>query len=126
MMSDPISDMLIRLQNASRVGHTSVTLPFSAMKQSIAKVLEKEGYVADAKKKDNTLTMSLLYKNSRPVINGVKRISKPSRRLYVGVRDIHQVKRGAGLLVISTPEGVLAGKEARAKRVGGEPLFEIW
>jgi small subunit ribosomal protein S8 len=126
MMTDPISDMLIRLQNASRVGHTAVTLPYSAMKQSIAKVLEKEGYVADAKKKDNTLTMSLLYKNSRPVINGVKRISKPSRRMYVGVRDIHQVKRGAGLLVISTPEGVLAGKEARAKRVGGEPLFEIW
>lgn len=125
-MTDPISDMLIRLQNASRVGHTAVTLPYSAMKQSIAKVLEKEGYVADAKKKDNTLTMSLLYKNSRPVINGVKRISKPSRRMYVGVRDIHQVKRGAGLLVISTPEGVLAGKEARAKRVGGEPLFEIW
>ncbi len=126
MMTDPISDMLVRLQNASRVGHTAVTLPYSAMKQSIAKVLEKEGYIADAKKKDNTLTMSLLYKNSRPVINGVKRISKPSRRMYLGVRDIHQVKRGAGLLVISTPAGVLAGKEARAKRVGGEPLFEIW
>lgn len=125
-MTDPISDLLIRLQNASRVGHTAVTLPYSAMKQSIAKVLEKEGYVADAKKKDNTLTMSLLYKSGRPVINGVKRISKPSRRLYVGVRDIHQVKRGQGLLVISTPAGILAGKEARAKRVGGEPLFEIW
>lgn len=126
MMTDPISDMLVRLQNASRVGHAAVTLPYSAMKQSIAKVLEKEGYIADAKKKDNTLTMSLVYKNSRPAINGMKRISKPSRRLYVGVRDIHQVKRGAGLLVISTPEGILAGKEARAKRVGGEPLFEIW
>lgn len=126
MMTDPISDMLVRLQNASRVGHAAVTLPYSAMKQSIAKVLEKEGYIADAKKKDNTLTMSLVYKSGRPAINGMKRISKPSRRLYVGVRDIHQVKRGAGLLVISTPEGILAGKEARAKRVGGEPLFEIW
>jgi len=126
MMTDPISDMLVRLQNASRVGHSSVTLPFSAMKQSIAKVLEQEGYIADTKKKDNTLTVNLIYKNSRPAINGVKRISKPSRRMYVGVRDIHQVKRGAGLLVISTPAGILAGKEARAKRVGGEPLFEIW
>ncbi len=126
MMTDPISDMLVRLQNASRVGHAAVTLPYSAMKQSIAKVLEKEGYIADAKKKDNTLTMNLVYKSGRPAINGMKRISKPSRRLYVGVRDIHQVKRGAGLLVISTPEGILAGKEARAKRVGGEPLFEIW
>jgi len=126
MMTDPISDMLVRLQNASRVGHTSVTLPFSAMKQSIAMVLKKEGYVADAAKKNNTLTLELIYKNGRPAINGVKRISKPSRRMYLGVRDVHQVKRGVGLLVLSTPAGILAGKEARAKRVGGEALFEIW
>lgn len=126
MMTDPISDMLVRLQNASRVGHTSVTLPFSAMKQSIAKVLQSEGYITDAKKKDNTLTMGLIYKSGRPAINGVKRISKPSRRMYLGVRDVRPVKRGVGLLVLSTPAGIITGKEARAKRVGGEALFEIW
>lgn len=126
MMTDPISDLLVRLQNASRVGHPTVTLPYSAMKQSIAQVLKKEGYVADANKKNNTLILELVYKNGRPAINGVKRISKPSRRMYLGVRDVHQVKRGAGLLVLSTPAGVLAGKEARTKRVGGEALFEIW
>ncbi len=126
MVTDPISDLLIRLQNASRVGHTSVSLPYSQMKHSIAQILKKEGYVGDVGKKAYSLTIELRYSAGKPVITGTKRISKPSRRMYMGVRDVKPVKRGHGLLVLSTPAGVMTGKEAVGKRVGGEALFEIW
>lgn len=128
MIADPISDFIVRLQNASRAGKASVSLPNSKMKAAIAAVLAREGYLADveASKKEPTLTVSLAYKNGRPAINGVKRISKPSRRMYHGVRDIHPVKRGHGLVLLSTPKGILTGTEAGEKRVGGEVLFEIW
>ena len=129
MVTDPISDFLVRLQNASMARKAEVSIPFSQMKRSIAEILAREGYVGevDAKsKKGSALTLSLVYKDGRPAIQGVKRISKPSRRMYMGVRDVRPVKRGYGLLVLSTPAGILTGKEARAKRVGGEVLFEIW
>lgn len=109
------------------VGKSEVSLPLSRMKAAIADILAREGYLASVDtKKDHTLTVSLVYKNGRPAISGVKRISKPSRRMYLGVHDLRPVRRGHGLLVLSTPAGVLTGKEARAKRVGGEALFEIW
>lgn len=126
MVNDPISDLLVRLQNASRVGKTSVSLPFSQMKLAIADVLSKEGYVGMPSKKEHTLIIPLSYKNGNPVITGTKRLSKPSRRTYVGVRDVRPVKRGHGLLVLSTPKGVMTGTKARAEHVGGEVLFEIW
>ncbi|HEV7449185.1 MAG TPA: 30S ribosomal protein S8 [Candidatus Paceibacterota bacterium] len=127
MVNDPIADFLVRLQNASMVGHTSVALPYSSIKNAIAKILEREGYLANVIKKNNSLVVGLSYAASgRPAINGVKRISKPSRRMYMGVRDVQPIKRGHGLLVLSTPAGVVSGKEAREKRVGGEVLFEIW
>ena len=127
MVTDPISDFLIRLQNASMVGKETVSLPFSEMKLSIAEILKREGYLAGIdKRKPYNLTVSLIYKNGKPAITGVKRISKPSRRLYMGVREIKPIKRGFGLLVLSTPAGILTGKEAHTKRVGGEALFEIW
>jgi len=126
MVNDPISDLLVRLQNASRVGHASVSLPFSQMKLAIAEVLSKQGYVGSAEKKNHSLVIPLAYKNGAPVITGVKRISKPSRRTYFGVRDVRPVKRGHGLLVLSTPKGVMSGADARKERVGGEALFEIW
>lgn len=128
MVTDPIADLLVRLQNASRVRKERVSLPLSQIKLSIAHVLQKEGYVSavEASKKDRTLLIALAYAGQRPAISGVKRISKPSRRMYLGVRDVRPVKRGHGLLVLSTPAGILTGKEAREKRVGGEVLFEIW
>lgn len=126
MVNDPISDLLIRLQNASRVGKTSVSLPYSQIKMAIATVLSKEGYVGGADKKNHALTIPLSYKNGRPAITGVKRISKPSRRMYLGVRDVRPVKHGHGLLVLSTPKGVMTGAQAKRERVGGEALFEIW
>jgi small subunit ribosomal protein S8 len=128
MVTDPIADLLVRLQNASRVGHERVSLPTSKMKAAIADILVKEGYVTEVEKskKNNYLSLALAYKNGAPAIHGTKRLSKPSRRLYVGVGDIHPVKRGHGLLVLSTPSGVMTGGEARKHKVGGEALFEIW
>jgi small subunit ribosomal protein S8 len=126
MVNDPIADLLVRLQNASRVGKTAVSVPFSRIKADIAAVLSKEGYVGEADKKNHSLMIALSYKNGQPAIQGMKRVSKPSRRLYFGVRDIRPVKHGRGLLVLSTPKGVMTGAQARAERVGGEVLFEIW
>lgn len=126
MITDPISDLLIRLKNASRVGHDSVSMPYSKMKHAVAQILRQEGYVSEVAKKDHALVIGLSYKAGRPAIAGAKRISKPSRRMYMGVRDVRPVKRGHGLLVLSTPAGVLTGKHAQEKRVGGEVLFEIW
>lgn len=102
-------------------------MPYSKMKESIAEVLKKEGYVGSVEaKKNGPLNVFLAYKNKRPTISGTKRISKPSRRMYMSVNEIKPIKRGFGLLVLSTPAGILSGKEAREKKVGGEVLFEIW
>ncbi len=129
MVTDPTADFIIRLKNASNAGKETLTLPYSQMKRAIAEVLVREGYVASIDKKSKagaSLIVALAYKDGKPVISGVKRLSKPSRRLYAGVRDIQPVKRGHGLLLLSTPAGILTGKEAREQRVGGETLFEIW
>jgi small subunit ribosomal protein S8 len=127
MVTDPIADFLIRLQNASKVNKETVSMPYSNMKLSIAEVLKREGYVGNVdNRKAGSLSISLVYKNGRPVIRGAKRISKPSRRMYLSVHDLKPVKRNHGLLVLSTPAGILTGKDAKAKRVGGEALFEIW
>ena len=128
MITDPIADMLVRIQNASMAGKDRVSMPRSQMKLAIAEILKREGYVSevDKKSKSNDLSLVLTYKNGRPAFGGFKRVSKLSRRMYMGVRDIKPVKRGHGLLVLSTPAGILTGKEAQIKRVGGEALFEIW
>jgi len=109
-------------------GKESVVVPSSKMTRALSEVLAREGYIGaiDKRIKNNHLSISLTYKNGRPSILGAKRISKPSRRMYMGVHDVKPVKRGHGLLVLSTPAGILTGKEAREKHVGGEALFEIW
>lgn len=128
MVTDPISDFIVRLQNASRARKESVSLPFSNAKFAVAQVLEREGYVGSVAKpkKGAALSLAILYKNGTPAVQGVKRISKPSRRIYLGMRDIKPVKRGHGAVILSTPQGIMTGKEAREKKVGGEALFEIW
>lgn len=129
MVTDPIADLLVRIQNASRVGHARVVMPSSKMKLAVLSVLQKEGYVAEAakSKKNNTINIDLAYSaDGKPMVHGFARRSKPSRRMYAGTRDIRPVKRGHGILVLSTPEGILTGKEAKEKRIGGEMLFEIW
>jgi small subunit ribosomal protein S8 len=131
MVNDPIGDFIIRLKNAAMVGKKSVDVPYSRLKESVALTLKKSGYlvdVADAKQDvGHTLSVTLAYgAGGSPAIRGVKRISKPGRRLYAKATDIHPVKYGKGVLVLSTPRGILVDAEARKHHVGGETLFTIW
>ena len=127
---DQIANMLIMMKNGSSVGKESVLVPYSKMKQAIAECLKKEGYVKDiakkVKKDHPVLEVTLVYADKKPKIIEVERISKQSRRVYFGVKDIHSVRNGSGLLVLSTPKGILGGKEAKREQVGGEALFRIW
>ena len=131
MVTDPVADFINRLTNAGAVGHKNVSLPFSMFKLAIAEKLKDAGYISAIEKKGKkvrkTLDIILKYDESgKPVIKGVKRISKPGRRLYRSVNEINPVKYGHGSLILSTPKGVLTDKEARKENVGGEALFEIW
>ncbi|MEK7572767.1 MAG: 30S ribosomal protein S8 [Patescibacteria group bacterium] len=127
---DSISNMIITIKNGSLAGKQSVFLPYSKIKNAIALCLKKEGYVFEVSKKvkngENLLEVGLIYTNNKPKIQEVVRISKQSRRVYFGMKDIHSVKSGSGLLVLSTPKGILSGKEARKEQVGGEALFKLW
>jgi small subunit ribosomal protein S8 len=127
---DRIADFIIALKNAGPVRHKTVTVPYSRMKHSIAKVLLDRGYIAAFEKKEYkkgpVLAVDLKYSESGPRITDVKRISKPSRRMYAGVRDVKPIMHGHGLLVLSTPKGVMSGEDAHKERVGGEVLFEIY
>ncbi|MBP9816427.1 MAG: 30S ribosomal protein S8 [Candidatus Pacebacteria bacterium] len=131
MVSDRVGDFIIRLKNAGAIGNTSVVLPHSGHLEDIAKKLRDLGFVAsvDVREKGGKkmLEVGLAYhENGVHKINDVKRISKPGRRLYVSSRTAHSVKNGLGARIISTPKGILADKEARQVKVGGEELFEIW
>jgi small subunit ribosomal protein S8 len=128
MVTDPIGDFLVRLKNASRVGRTSILVPATNMNLELTNLLIKQGYVASFEKRPKryALELTLVYRDGVPAVQDAKRISKPSRRMYMGVRDIKPVKRGRGILVLSTPKGLRTGKDAKAERVGGEVLFELW
>lgn len=125
-ISDPIADMLARLRNAHGAFHKKAVVPGSTMKASIAEILKAEGYIADWAKQDKDLKITLKYSKGKPLIAGLKRVSKPGRRIYVGVTEIPRVQNGLGICILSTPQGLLTGEEARAKNVGGELLCEIW
>jgi len=130
MVGDTVGDFIIQLKNAGMVGKKEVRLPYSKLKHAIANVLQKEGYVSevssDGEAAKKQLAVSLQYDNGTHTINGVKRISKPGRRLYTKAADIYPVKFGKGRVILSTPAGILTGEEARQKNVGGEQLFMIW
>lgn len=131
MVNDPIGDMIIQLKNAGMVGKREVSLPYSKLKHAIAEKLALSGYIESAqkhgKKVKKTLDVTLKYDaRGSHQIQGVKRISKPGRRLYVGVEGIFPVKFGKGKRILSTPAGILTGEEAKEKNVGGEELFIIW
>lgn len=131
MVSDPVADLINRLKNAGAVKHVVVSLPYSNFKMAIAEKLKEAGYVKAVEKKGKkvrkTLEVMLKYKESgKPFIEGVKRISKPGRRLYKAAHEITRVRYGHGALVLSTPKGIKTDKEARKEKVGGEALFQIW
>ena len=128
-MQDPISDMLTRLRNGGMSMQKEVSMPASKMKSAIAKVLLDEGYIAgyrverDVKK---TFTIEMKYHMRRPVIEGLERVSKPSCRLYCGCKEIPRVKDGLGIAILSSPKGILSGKDAQKQNVGGEVLCYVW
>lgn len=131
MVNDPVSDFIIRLKNAGMSHKKEVSLPYSKMKHAIAEKLAEAGFVASAekhgKKVKKTLEVTLKYtEEGDHAIQGVKRISKPGRRLYIKAGDIFPVKFGKGKRILSTPAGILTGEEAREKNMGGEELFIIW
>jgi small subunit ribosomal protein S8 len=131
MVNDPIGDFIIQLKNAGMVRKHTVSIPYSKMKHAIADALLKAGYVGEVtkhgKKVKKTLDVALKYDaQGAHQIQGVKRVSKPGRRLYISVAEIFPVKFGKGKRIISTPVGILTGEEAKEKNVGGEELFIIW
>lgn len=136
MNTDPISDMLTRIRNAQMVGHTTVVVPHSMLKQSIAQILQEEGFVESysvqefADKPQKNLMVTLKYVGERrlrkPVITGLQRVSRPGRRVYTRQRDIPRVVSGMGIAILSTPKGVMTGHRARELGVGGEVLCYIW
>lgn len=130
MVTDPIADFINQIKNAGALGRESVSIPFSNMKLTIAEALKEKGFItsfdAKGKKVKRMLDVFLKYENGVHKIKGVKRISKPGRRMYRSAKEIVPVKYGHGALILSTPKGVMAGEDAKKISVGGEALFEIW
>lgn len=129
-MQDSISHLIIQLKNASRAGKDVVSLPHSKFAESVAEALARKGFVKPPVKKgkavQKTLEIGIIYNGTQPRITDVKRLSKPSKRLYRGYNEIHQVKQGYGSTFVSTPKGILSDDEVRKQKVGGEILFQIW
>jgi small subunit ribosomal protein S8 len=128
-MTDPISDMLTRIRNAGRALLPTVAMPHSRMKESLANILKQEGYVAEVTVEagmPRKLTLKLKYNGKKNVIEGLRRISKPGLRHYVGATKIPRVLSGMGVSIISTPEGVMTGTQAKKKNLGGELLCYVW
>lgn len=128
-MHDPISDLLTRIRNAGTAGHHEVSVPHSAFKESIARVLNQEGYLGsvnvegEAKK---SLKISLRYQGRKSVITGLRQVSSPGLRRYVNAREIPRVLGGMGVAVLSTPKGVMTDVQARKSNLGGEVVCFVW
>ncbi|MDB4984229.1 MAG: ribosomal protein small subunit ribosomal protein [Patescibacteria group bacterium] len=127
---DKMANLIISLKNGGKAGKATVIVPHTNLSGEVAKVLFNSGYIASYAKKSrakgDVLELGVSYVESKPRITDVKRVSKSSRRVYCGVHDIKPIKNGRGLLVLSTPKGILTGDEARKAHVGGEALFQIW
>ena len=130
MVSDPIGDMLAQIKNAYMAGKSVVVLPYSKMKEAVAGILVEEGYLALVTVKGEhvgqTLELTLRYEGSAPTLTDLKRKSKPGLRVYVGSHAIPTVVGGMGIAILSTPQGIMTGKQAKKKHIGGELLCEVW
>ena len=132
-MSDPIADMLTRIRNAVRGGQPDVDVPASRVKEHVCAVLKREGFIRDYSLTDvqgapgTMIRITLKYApDNSPVIQGLRRVSKPSLRTYASYKKIPMVRSGLGIAIVSTSRGVMTGKDARAQKVGGEVLCEVW
>jgi small subunit ribosomal protein S8 len=130
VMTDPIADMLTRIRNASTARDKTVEIPFSKVKQEIAKIFKEEGYILDQEFVDNgkqgTLRVRLKYVGKENAISGLKRISKPGLRVYAQKDEIPKVLGGLGIAVLSTSKGIMTDRKARAEGVGGEVICYLW
>jgi small subunit ribosomal protein S8 len=131
MMTDPIADMLTRIRNANTALHDAVEMPGSTMKADVARVLKDQGYISDFELREGRVGTELIVKlkysrDRRRVISGIKRVSKPGRRVYVDRTSIPKVLGGMGISVISTSQGVITGHEARRRGIGGEVVCSVW
>lgn len=128
--TDPIADMLTRIRNANQQKHETVSIPYSNLKNDLANILKNEGFVTDfvVNEEGNykNIVITLKYKGNERVITGLKRVSKPGLRQYAKVNEIPKVLNGLGIVVLSTSQGLMTDKEARAKNIGGEVLAYIW
>ena len=129
-MTDPIADMLARLRNSAAAGQASLTLPYSKLKSDIAQILKKEGYIKETElvtiEGHQNIKIQTKFVNKTSAITGLKRVSRPGLRRYVGAGEIPRVLGGMGIAVLSTSRGILTGHEARKQKVGGELLAYIW
>jgi small subunit ribosomal protein S8 len=129
-MTDPITDMLNQIRNASAVLKPDLSVSFSNLKFEILRIMERGGFIGEVKKavsgKSKTLKIVLIYEMGLPKISGLKRISKPGQRIYNKYNEIKRVKGGYGMAIISTPKGLMTDKEAKKQKLGGEVLCEIW
>jgi len=133
MMTDPIADMLTRIRNAVRIERPHVEMPSSKVKRGLAEVLKREGYIWDWREDEEPghpgkqLRLELKYgPNGERLIQNIRRVSKPGRRVYSGATDLRPVLNGLGISIISTSRGVISDREARQKKLGGEVLCELW
>lgn len=126
---DPISDMFIRIKNAQKAGHETVQFPYSKFKHEIIKTLERAGFVGKGERRGKRvrkmLEVALLYRGEEPVVSNVKLLSRPSRRIYTPYQGIRRARHG-GVIILSTPKGVLTEREARKEKAGGELIVELW
>lgn len=130
-MTDPISDYLTRVRNAIKAGKKTVDIPHSRFKEAISNLMKKSSFIEDFKvietdKKEKVLTLRLKYSDGQSVILGLRKISRPGIRRYVGNEDLPRVRNGMGIAIISTSKGLMTDKEARGLKVGGEVVCEIW
>lgn len=132
-MTDPIADLLTRVRNAARARHQKVAVPWSRLKENIVKILIEEGYLKESKKVKASqgggedLVIQLKFdRENRPIISGLKRVSSPGRRVYVGAQGLTPVRKGLGIHILSTPKGILVDREAQKANVGGELLCSVW
>ncbi len=131
MNTDPIADYLTRIRNGIMAGHTAVVIPASKMKENLSAILKQEGYIHSYKAVEhegrNYLVLNLKYlKDKANVIHGIKRISRPGLRIFAGVKEISEVHGGLGISILTTPRGVMTGKDAQKQNVGGEVIAHVW
>ena len=129
MMTDPVSDMLTRIRNAALARHERTLVPASQLKKHIAEILKSEGFIADVRQEEDPRSLTIVLKYGRDrtsAIDGIRRVSRPGRRVYVRHDRIPRVLSGMGVAILSTSRGVMSDKEARRQKVGGELLCEVW